>query len=104
SEHGTLLRHALQDTERALGRLGVEIGLKDVVGVTVHQPDVADGKLLDIRRGIERGPVRLGFLDQVCGLIPVSLVDVIGRIAKVLERGREKLARAVEHGYTALYL
>ena len=44
------------------------------------------------------------FLITRGGLVPVLRVDVVGRIAEVLERGGEELVRAVEHGDAALDL
>ena len=103
-EHRAFLRHALQDVELAPGGLRVEVRLEDVVRVAVHEPDVADGQLLDVRRRVERRPVRLRLLDHRRGLVPVLRVDVVGRVAEVLQRRGEELVRAVEHRDAALHL
>ena len=49
-EHRAFLGDAGQDAEAALRVLGVEVGLEDIAGVAVHQPDVADGEFLDVTR------------------------------------------------------
>ncbi len=90
--------------ELAAGRLRVEVRLEDVVRVAVHEPDVADGQFLDVRRRIERRPVRLRLPDRRRRLVPVRRNDVVGRVAEILERGREQLVRAVEHRDAALDL
>ena len=102
-QHRTLFRHALQDVELATGGLRVEVGLEDVVRIAVNEPDVADGELLDVRRCVERRPIRLRFLDERGCFVPVLRIGVVRRITEVLERGGIQLARAVEHGDASLH-
>ena len=69
----------------------------------MHEPDIADGQLLDVRRRVEGGPIRLRFLDERRRLVPMLRVGVVGRVAEVLERGGEELVRAVEHRDASLH-
>src|SRR6185436_15202536 len=72
--------------------------LKKIIRVAVREPDAPDRELLDVALRVESGPIGFRAQYDVARLLPVLGVGVFERIAEILERRRQHLALAVEHG------